>query len=80
MYPENLDAFQVFTACAGQWEFPGAMGGRLALPFAEIEVCLRRFGVADQDDCFRRVLALCKSARPPILQRLANRARSPARK
>lgn len=70
VYPENLAAFQVLAACEGQWEYPGAFGGRLALPLTEVQACIAGLDIADPTDCFRRMLVLIKYAAEGIRERL----------
>lgn len=70
MFPENIDAFHVLIACEGQWEFPGAFGGRLALSHQEVMATITGLQVADPADCFRRMLVLIKFAAAAIAERL----------
>lgn len=70
VFPENLDAFRVLIACEGQWELPGAFGGRLALPFTEVRAAIELLQVADPKDCFQRMLVLIKYAAAALRERI----------
>ena len=70
VFPENVDAFRVLIACEGQWEFPGAFGGRLALPLTEVRAAIEMLQVADPKDCFSRMLVLIKYAAAALRERM----------
>lgn len=69
--PENRLAWSVFRACESQWESPGAMGGRWALPFGAVESAMRMMGVprADQPETFAAVRVLIEHARAKFIER-----------
>lgn len=69
VYPENIQAFLVFLDLAGQWEYPGAMGGRLALPHTEIWACVQGLGNPNSHDTFRRVIRIAAGATPALRER-----------
>lgn len=63
VFPENADAFQVLIATAGQWEHPGAFGGRLALPLTEIHTCMQMLAIPVNPQSTMRVMAMVNAAR-----------------
>lgn len=82
IYPENVEAFQVFLTLTPQWEFPGMNGGRTTVSFVEVESCIRLMRVARRADCFRRVRLLIGAAREVFIEqqrREAARERIPSR-
>jgi hypothetical protein len=71
IFPENRGAWLVFKACESQWETPGAMGGRWALPFNAVESAMRIMGVprAARPETFAAVRVLIEHARSKFIER-----------
>lgn len=69
--PENRTAWMVFRACESQWESPGAMGGRWAVPFGAVESAMRLMGVprASWPETFAAVRLLIEHARAKFIER-----------
>lgn len=69
--PENRGAWAVFQACTSQWEAPGAMGGRWALPFNAVESAMRMMDVprAVRAELFAAVRVLIEHARAKFIER-----------
>jgi hypothetical protein len=69
--PENRGAWAVFQACTSQWESPGAMGGRYALPFNAVESAMRMMGVprTARAELFAAVRVLIEHARSKFIER-----------
>lgn len=69
--PENRGAWAVFQACTSQWETPGAMGGRWALPFGAVESAMRMMDVprAARAETFAAVRVLIEHARSKLIER-----------
>jgi hypothetical protein len=63
VFPENIQAFWVLNATADQWEYPGAFGGRLALPMTEIRACMDMLQVELTAQNTLRVLGMVRAAR-----------------
>ncbi len=63
VFPENIPAIRVLIATADQWEMPGMGGGRLALPFTEIEAAMRLLCIEATEETSIRVLAAVRVAR-----------------
>ena len=55
IYEENLEAWQVYTACTTQWRYVGDLGVVAGLDYTAVESVMRMLGVEDQADCFWRV-------------------------
>ncbi len=70
VYPENIQAFRILQATGGQWEMPGAFGGRCALPLTEIEACMRLLQIPITVDLSLRVMAMVRSARAVFVARI----------
>jgi Phage related hypothetical protein (DUF1799) len=70
VYPENIQAFRILQATGGQWEMPGAFGGRCALPLTEIEACMRLLQIQVTQDLSLRVMTMVHSARKVFLERI----------
>ena len=63
VYPENIPAFLVLLSTAGDWEYPGAMGGRLTLPKSEIIACMTMLEMAITKENSLRIMTIVRAAR-----------------
>ena len=63
VYPENIPAFLVLLSTATDWEYPGAMGGKLTLPKSEIIACMTMLEMAITKENSLRIMTIVRAAR-----------------
>ncbi|MEQ1512979.1 MAG: hypothetical protein ABL934_09895 [Lysobacteraceae bacterium] len=63
VYPENIPAFLVLLATSSDWEYPGAMGGKINLPKTQILACMSMLQMPITKENSLRIMAMVSAAR-----------------
>jgi len=75
IWPENLEAAEVFFACKTQWEYAPASGLRLGLRYTALAAAMDMLGVADRHDVFGAVRIMESAALAVFTEREQKRQR-----